>query len=87
MYNVVLLTFSPLKNRSGSDQTLKAYKDNAKKTDPKSPDTVNGGVVHDKPTTPSSMPSASAVKKSEANLSGASNLGLTAVMLGMMLLL
>ncbi|ETN45663.1 uncharacterized protein HMPREF1541_09496 [Cyphellophora europaea CBS 101466] len=76
---------------SGSDQTLKQYKENAKKADVKSPDAVNGGVVHDKPTSSSTSVSASAseTRKSAANNSAgpASNVALILAAAGLMLLL
>jgi hypothetical protein len=78
--------------RSGSDQTLKAYKENAKNAEVKSPEGVNGGVVRDKPssTTSSSASSASATKKSGASVSGAvgaSNVALFAAVVGVLALL
>lgn len=77
--------------RSGSDQNLKEYKEKAKKADPQVPANVNGGVVHDKPTTTStsSSTSASATKKSGAAKvgNGASTVGLLMGVAGAMFML
>lgn len=77
---------------SGSDQTLQKYRDEAKKADVKNPDNVNGGVVHDKPSssTTSASASASATTTSAAHIhsvAGVSSIGLLAAVAGVLMLL
>lgn len=82
-------------NRSGNDQTLPKYKDEAKKADVKTPDNVNGGVVHDKPSTSTSPTStsaggATATAKSAAygiNAAGASSATLFMAVAGVLMIL
>ena len=78
--------------RSNSDQSLKEYKEKAKKVDSvKSPSNVYGGVVRDKPTSTSTGATASATKKSgSASLKiggAASTVGLLAGVAGLMFML
>lgn len=82
------------RDRSDSDKTLKKYKDESKKTDVKNPAYVNGGVVHDKPSS-SATASASASASSAITTSGAafhkvaatSSIGLLAAVAGVLMLL